>query len=152
VVRAIDFPSWYLCCPSAAAVWSASPTARWWQFNFECCPLVQEISSAIHYLSCFGGGLLLRFFIGFSALGVYFFALSLLWDKLCSTSPLHCLCFITVCCLFFRFSGFGCCCLPQEMISMIHYLPVLWGVAYGPPALSLHCLSCVSLLIVQCWD
>jgi hypothetical protein len=64
--------------------------------------------------------------------------------------PLHCLCFITVCCLFFRFSGFGCCCLPQEMISMIHYLPVLWGVAYGPPALSLHCLSCVSLLIVQC--
>jgi hypothetical protein len=46
------------------------------QFSFECYPLVQEISSAIHYLTFFGGGLLLFFFTGISMLGVYFFALS----------------------------------------------------------------------------
>jgi hypothetical protein len=43
------------------------------QFNFECCPLVQ-ISSAIHYLPCFGGGLSLCLFMESSALGVKFFA------------------------------------------------------------------------------
>jgi hypothetical protein len=42
-------------------------------FSFECCPLVQEINSMIHYLPCFGGGLLLCLFTGVSILGVYFF-------------------------------------------------------------------------------
>jgi hypothetical protein len=40
------------------------------QFNFECCPLVEEISSAIHYLPCFEDGLLLCLFTESSVLGV----------------------------------------------------------------------------------
>jgi hypothetical protein len=36
--------------------------------------LVQEISSAIHYLPFFGGGFLLCLFTGISMLEVYFFA------------------------------------------------------------------------------
>jgi hypothetical protein len=38
------------------------------QFNFECCPLVQQISSVIYYMPCFGGGLLLCLFTASSAL------------------------------------------------------------------------------------
>jgi hypothetical protein len=44
------------------------------QFNFECCPLAQEISSVIHYLPCFGGALSLCLFIKSSVLGFYSFA------------------------------------------------------------------------------
>jgi hypothetical protein len=45
------------------------------QFNFECCPLVQEISSATHYLPCFGGGLSPYLFTESPVLEFYFFAL-----------------------------------------------------------------------------
>jgi hypothetical protein len=38
-------------------------------------PLVQEISSAIFYLPCFGNGFLLCLFPGISMLEFYFFAL-----------------------------------------------------------------------------
>jgi hypothetical protein len=37
-------------------------------------PLVQEISPAINYLSCFRGAFSLYLFTGISTLGVYFFA------------------------------------------------------------------------------
>jgi hypothetical protein len=37
--------------------------SQWgWAVKFVCCPLVQEIISVIHYLLCFGGGLLLCLF------------------------------------------------------------------------------------------
>jgi hypothetical protein len=42
------------------------------KFSFEYYPLVQEISSAIHYLLYFGGGLSLCLFTGISTLGVFF--------------------------------------------------------------------------------
>jgi hypothetical protein len=44
------------------------------QFKFECSPQVQEISSVVHYLPCFGDGFSLCSFTRISALGVYFFA------------------------------------------------------------------------------
>jgi hypothetical protein len=34
------------------------------QFSFECCPLLQEISFAIHCLPCFEGGLCCVCFLG----------------------------------------------------------------------------------------
>jgi hypothetical protein len=76
------------------------------QFNLECCPLVQEINSVIHYLPCFGGGLLLCLFTESSALGVYFFS-PLFFSRAGSVfyPPLSCLCFITVHSLFFSFAG-----------------------------------------------
>jgi hypothetical protein len=52
VVRATVFPRWQPCYPSAGVVWSAPPPSKVRQFTFECCPLLQEISSAIHYLPC----------------------------------------------------------------------------------------------------
>jgi hypothetical protein len=45
------------------------------QFKFGCCPLVQEISSVVHYLPCFGSGFSLCLFTGVYALGAYFSAL-----------------------------------------------------------------------------
>jgi hypothetical protein len=108
------------------------------QFSFECCPLVQKISSAIHYLPCFGSGLLLCFCIGVSALGVYFFAL----PPFSGTGsvfqlPLNCPCFITVYYLLFSFAGqfcFGFCSLAQEMMSVIYYLPcfMVWLITLLP--------------------
>jgi hypothetical protein len=63
-----------MCYPSAAAFFVSSSLSKVGQFSFECFSLVQEISSVIHYLPCFGGGLSLCLFTGISMLGVYFFA------------------------------------------------------------------------------
>jgi hypothetical protein len=52
---------------------SSSPSEVW-QFKFECCPQVQEISSAVHYLPWFGGGFSPCLFTGISILGVCYFA------------------------------------------------------------------------------
>jgi hypothetical protein len=57
------------------------------QFNFESCLLVQEIISVIHYLPCFGGGLLLCLFTDSSVLSVYFFALPFISGAGMSPAP-----------------------------------------------------------------
>jgi hypothetical protein len=94
------------------------------QFNFECCPLVQEIISVIHYLPCvYHCVCLLRI--------QHWEFISLpcplcLGQVQCFTCPLFCPCFITVCCFLFSLAGqlsFGCCSLALEISPVIHYLP-----------------------------
>jgi hypothetical protein len=106
---------------------SSSPSEAG-QFNWEYWPLVQEIISVIQYLPCFRGGLLLCFLLRvecweFVSLPHPLSLGQIQW----ATCPFHCLCFITVCCLFFSFVwqfGFGCCSLPQEIISWPITCPV----------------------------
>jgi hypothetical protein len=77
---------------SCSCLVSSSPSEVG-QFNFECCLVVQEISSAIHNLPCFGSGLLLYLFTGSSALGVYFFAPPPFSGTGCVTPTLSAVCF-----------------------------------------------------------
>jgi hypothetical protein len=95
--------------------------------------VVQEISSAIHYLPCFGGGLLLCSFTGISTLGVYFFArlLSLGQVVFQLPTPLSMLDYSSLFISFVGQFGFGCCSLTEEMSSVIHYLPCFreWLIA-----------------------
>jgi hypothetical protein len=122
------------------------------QFSFECCPLVQEISSANHYLLGFGGGLLCLF-IGISVLGVYFFALPPFSGALSAFHPPPPLSMFYYSSLFvFQFCKSVCFYMLLSIAGDDLCDPLsslLLGVAYCPPALSLHCLSCVCLLIVQ---
>jgi hypothetical protein len=101
-------------------------------------PLVQEISSAIHYCLALEVAFCCVCLLCFCA-GIYFFAPPpSLGQVQCSINSLC----MTVHCLFFSFEGqfsFGCCSLAQEMSSVIHFLP-----AHSQPS----CLSCVCLLIV----
>jgi hypothetical protein len=95
------------------------------QFKFECCPLVQEISS-LWSTTCPALEVVYRCVCLLRVQCCKFISLSFLWGRLCSTLPHHCLCFNTVHCLIFSFAGqfsFGCCSLAQEMSSVIHYLP-----------------------------
>jgi hypothetical protein len=101
------------------------------QFSFDCCPLVQEISSTIHYLSCFGGGLSLCLFTGISTLGVYFFALSPFPGEgsvFHLPPPLSVLDYSS---LFFSFVGkfgFVCCSLVQEISYLLCFRE--WLIAH----------------------
>jgi hypothetical protein len=111
---------------SCSCLASSSPS-KVWQFKFEYYPQVKEISSVVHYLSCFGGGFSLCLFTGISALGAYFFALPpFFWGRFSvpsAPSADSMLLWFTGC--FFSFVGqvdFGCCSLAQEMSSVIHYL------------------------------
>jgi hypothetical protein len=121
-----------LCCSCSCLV-SFSPS-KLGQFSFESCPFVQRISSEIHYLPCFGGGLLLCLFTGISELGAYFLAPPPFSGAGC-VPPAPLLSMFYYCSLFFSFSrnfSFGCCSLVQEMISVIHYLPCFgeWLIAH----------------------
>jgi hypothetical protein len=103
----------------------------------------------IHYLPWFGGGLLLCLFTGISKVEVYFFATSPFSGAGCvpPTPPLsvfyYSLLFVFQFCravwFWMLLSGSG-----DDLCDPI---PTL-GVAYHLPALSLHCLSYVCLLIV----
>jgi hypothetical protein len=122
------------------------------QFGFGCCSLAQGMSSVIHYMPYFGGGLLLCLFTGISMLGAYFFALLHFCQAGCIPPAPPAVCVVlqfTVCFSVFGaiwfwmlLSGSG-----DELCDPIPFL--LQGMAYCLPTLSLHCLSCVCLLIVQ---
>jgi hypothetical protein len=123
-----------------------------WQFYFECCTQVQEISSVVHWLSCSGGGFSLCSFTRISMLGAYFFAPPNFYGSGSVSHQLshYCQCVMMVHCLFFNFVGqsdFGCCSLAQEMSSMIHYLPCFreWLITHplSPSCLSSSCLRIV---------
>jgi hypothetical protein len=108
---------------------------------FEIFPQVQEISSVVHLLSCFGGGFSVCLFIEISGLGSYFFApppfsgagsvfhqhpppLSMYYDGSL---------------FIFNFAGqfdFLCFSLAQGMISVICYLPCFggWLIIHLPSA------------------
>jgi hypothetical protein len=132
---------------------SSSPS-KVGKFGFECCPLVQEISSAIHYLPCFGDGFSLCLFTESSLLGVYFFAPPSFSGAGSVFHPPHLLSMLDYSLLFiFQFCrGVQFWMLfPGSGVQLCNLLPaLLWGVAYQPPSLSLHCLSCVYLLIAPC--
>jgi hypothetical protein len=124
------------------------------QFNFESFPLAQEISSVIHYLPCFGGGLSLCLFTEGSVLGGLFLCLTPFSGADSVLHPPLMLSVLDYSSLFgFQFyrtvqfwillSGSG-----DHLCDPLPFL--CWRVAYCPPALSLHCLSCVYLLIVLC--
>jgi hypothetical protein len=96
------------------------------QFSFEYCIQVQEISSAIRYLPCLGGGLSLCLFTGISTVGVYFFAPPTFSGAGCVLPPPPLSAFYYSSLFVFQFFGhfsFGCCSLAQEMSSVIHYPP-----------------------------
>jgi hypothetical protein len=116
------------------------------QFRFECCPLVQEISSAVHDLPCFGGGFSLCLFTGISTLGIYFFAPPPFSGA--GTAFHQPLPAVSVLC---RFSIYFSVLRGSLALDAAHWLrdelcdllsALLWGVAYHPPALhfpdSLH--------------
>jgi hypothetical protein len=97
------------------------------QFSFECFPLVQEISSAVHHLHCCGRWLIALFVQReFGAESLVFCPIPLsLGQVQCSICHLPFPSYITVSHLLFSFSGqcgFGCCFLAQEIISVIQYL------------------------------
>jgi hypothetical protein len=77
------------------------------------------------------------------------------WGQVqCSTCPLFCPSFISVRHLFFSFAEqFFWLLLSGSRDQLCDPLySLLQGVAYHPPTLHLHYLSCVCLLIVQHWD
>jgi hypothetical protein len=122
------FPQLIAVLPFNCSCLVSSSPIEVWQFKFKIFPQVWEISSVVHFLSCFGGGFLLCLFTGISMLGTYFFAPSPFpCGRVSVLSVLPCSqCVMMVHCLFFNFAGqfdFGCCSLAQEMSSVIHYLP-----------------------------
>jgi hypothetical protein len=118
-----------------------------WQFKFACCPQVQEITSVVHQLSCFGGSFSLCLFTG----GLFLCLTPFFWGRVSVLPEAPC-CqrVVMVRCLFFNFAeqfDFGCCSLALEMSFVIHCLPCLreWLITY--PLLPFS-LSSVLLLIV----
>jgi hypothetical protein len=68
------FPQLIVVLPFSCSCLVSSSPSEVGQFKFACCPQVQEMSSVVHELPCFGDGFSLCLFPGVSAQGVYFFA------------------------------------------------------------------------------
>jgi hypothetical protein len=86
----------------------SSPLSEVWQFKFERCPQVQEISSVVLHMSCVGVGYLLCLFTGV----LFVFLAPFHWGKVSDlpTGPLLSVCCVH--CLFFSFVepfDFWCC-------------------------------------------
>jgi hypothetical protein len=92
-----------------------------------CCSRVQEISSVVHQLSCFGDGYSLYLFTG----GLFLCFTPFLWGKVSDPSASS----LLSVCLFFDFMepfDFGCSSLAQEMSFVVCYLPYFrqWLITY----------------------
>jgi hypothetical protein len=111
------------------------------QFRFQYFPLVQEITSVVHYLPCICDAFSLCLFTGISVLGVYFSDLSLFSV---AVSVFHQPPLLSVCYdgLLFIFQFCGAVWLWVLLTSSRNELcdplpALLWGVAYRLPALCL---------------
>jgi hypothetical protein len=110
-----------------------------WQFKFECCPQVQDISSVVHQVSCFGVGFLLCLFTLCLFLCLAPFSVA--------TSVIHqlapcCQCVVMVLCLFFQFcravwlwmlltgSGDELCGLLPALCQAVAYHPSIVGLPF----------------------
>jgi hypothetical protein len=106
-----------------------------WQFKFACYPQVQDISSIIHQLSCFGGGFLLCLFTG----DLFICFAPFLWDKVndLSATPL-----LSVCCdgSLFVLQFFRAC----LTLGVAHWLRglLLWSATYPTSGSNLSPTCC----------
>jgi hypothetical protein len=133
----------------------SSSLSEVWQFNFACCPQVQEISSVVHQLSCFGGGYLLYLFTR----GLFLCLTSFLWGKVSDPSAGS---LLSGCCDYLLFvfqfcgaiwfwvllTGSGddfCGLLPALLQAVAYHL-----TAVGIPAFLAFCLLIVLWRLAPC--